>query len=83
MGRCKEAYAAMFEHLPGGKNCKDSEKKREALKVQLEWNEKLNRELNIHDDELPKDLKRLVKYLTDIVSAFIYKYVRHLQLIVM
>jgi hypothetical protein len=83
MGRCREAYAAMFDHLPGGKDSKDNEKKKEALKVQLEWNEKLERELNVRDDELPKDLKLLVKHLTDLVSVFSYENVRHLQLIVM
>jgi hypothetical protein len=80
MERCKEAYDGMFVHLPGGAKCKDLDKKKEALKVQLEWNEKLNRELTLLDDELPKDLSRLVKLLSDLVGTAIQWTVRQPRL---
>ena len=61
----------MFVHLPDGVKCKDVDKKREALKVQLEWNRKLNRELTVLDDEIPKDIVRLERKLCDLVSPVV------------
>ena len=72
--RCTEAYTDMFAHLPGGVKCKDLNKKREALKVQLEWYKRLNQELTVLDDEIPKDLTRLVRKLSDLVSPDIVRF---------
>ena len=62
----------MFAHLPDGKDCKDVEMKREALKEQLEWCKKINRKISLNAEETPKDLNCLLKSLSEVVSGSFY-----------